>query len=150
MTVKVFCLVATLALAGCVTETTQVTTAPLTAAEAEVSKVVLAAATEIGIASVIAEDCPQLGYNMREEDRQIEAAVQKSIVLLDGDVDRAVELIEVLERQSDAQLFPQIEPRILAYIKANDYLPGSATGACRVGNEERRKGTAIGRLLTVQ
>jgi hypothetical protein len=59
-------------------------------------------------------------------------------------------IFEILERKNDAQIAVLVEPRLLAYIKSNDYLPGSVEGACRVGNKERRSNTAIGQLLIAE
>jgi hypothetical protein len=150
MNMKYACLIAVSVLAGCVTETTKVSSGPLTGADAEVYNLAVNAAIDVAIADTISDDCPRLRYNSREERVQLKAVADKATALLDGDVERAAAIVDRLVLQNSRDLLPQAEAGLLAYIKANDYIPGSAATACRVGNEERRNGSAIGRLLIAE
>jgi hypothetical protein len=142
--------VAAVGLAGCVTETAVVSSKPVSPEELEVRARALDFATNAAFAQLIAEDCPTLGYSPRTEAALIETLITQSVDLLDGDLPRTVSIFESLERQSEAQLLAQAEPKLLAFIKANDYLPGSAASACRVGQQELRKRSIIGQLLVPQ
>jgi hypothetical protein len=150
MTVKVLLgMIAGFALAGCLTETTTktVASAPLSVVETEVFNLIVTLGFDAGIAQVIARDCPRLRYDERLEARQTHGLAKRVTDMLDGDAERAAELVDRLERQTERQRVAVIQPRLLAYIKANDYLPGSAETACRVGSQERRNNSTIGQLL---
>jgi hypothetical protein len=134
-------------LTGCVTKTASVATQPLTGAEAQAFDLFVDLAVDQAMAEVIAEDCPRLRYDKRIERRQVEGLLTQTEALLNGDLQRAQTLFERLDNLSKRQRRAIVEPRVLAYIKANDYLPGSIESACRVGDAERANNTAIGRLL---
>jgi hypothetical protein len=143
-------LVAMLALSGCVTETSTVATKPLTGAEAQVYNLFFDSGINSAIAQSIADDCPRLAFSKAAENQYLSATADKGVELLNGDAVRAEQIADAMADQAERELRPQVEERLLAYVKAQDYLPGSADQACRVGNEERARGSAIGRMLVAQ
>jgi hypothetical protein len=150
MKIKYRCLTAVLVLAGCVTETTTLPSGPLTGADAEVRNLVVNVATDVNIAESISEDCPQLSYNNLERQTQIKAVADQATAMLGGDDRRAAAIVDRMLRQARRGLPPEVVNRLIEYYKANVYAPGLTETACRVGNQERRNGTAIGRLLIAE
>jgi hypothetical protein len=141
-------LVAALALAGCVT--TPVASVPITGLEAEVFNVILDDAFAIATAEQLAEDCPGLGFNEAQRRTIVDRTVVTVVDKFNGDVVRAERLVKEMQRRLLDGVDPAISQRLLAYIKANDYLPGDAAAACRVGEKELRNGTLVGQMLRKQ
>jgi hypothetical protein len=138
-------LVCAFVLTGCVTPS-----APITGLEAQVFKVVMDDAFAVATAEQLARDCPRLGFDEALSKRVGAKTAAKVIDMFDGDLVRAERLLTIMKRRVDSGSEPEADRRILAYLQANNYIPGDTEAACRTGEKERRNGSAIGQMLFKQ